>query len=541
VVAPLPDETGPRVTADTLTPLAAVRTSVDHIDIQFDEAIDPASFSSADLIVLVGPRGAITPTGDPVALDGTNTSFRISFDRQEASGAYTITLGPDVLDAVGIPMNQDSDGQNGEPADDQFTATFQLVRTPTIVVPGIFGSLPTNIRFTGSSTTHVLQLNRIRRDLRSFLVAQGAFDPAALGPEPLARAYDEVLDRLENRGFTRCRLPRPTNARGQVSNCESNADLFFAAYDWRLPVLVSPANPQQLLWDGDGQFESAVEYLDFWIDLAKTNWIERHGSADGFAVNIVAHSMGGLVARAYIEEAAEAGQTAEPVNHLIMLGTPNHGSVAVWQFFDPTTRLSATAFSGCSTVASVANAIIGADSDPCLRSIVAEAMRMRDRRLHLRRGTSRAVDVVQSLQDLVPTFPFLRRLDSTVTELPETNHLLARLNPSTDDLTAATDVLLIGTDNRDTPIVAEVIRERSIFTGLRRITTLHFETRPLGDGRVLFDRIPEFTNPVGLVLPAADIQSIAVRTVAHGNLPRNDGILCRVFEELSLYSGRPCA
>ncbi len=420
------------------------------------------------------------------------------------------------------------------PSPDATEAGIQPDRTPTLIVPGIFGSLLPDIRFNGSETTQIQQIGRVNRAIKSFLVRQTPFDPQELVPEQLGKVYDEILERFERAGYTRCESP--------INECGANTDLFFAAYDWRLPVLVDRNDPTQLLWDDDPQFESGVEYLDFWIELARSKWSIRHdGNDEGFAVNIVAHSMGGLVARGYIEEAAEAGMPPAPVNRLIMLGTPNHGSVAAWQYFNPSIRLAGTAVSGCSTVSAIVGVVLGPEAtDPCLRSIVADAMKKRDRLLHLPRGTSRAVDVVQSLQDLLPTFPFLRRLDSQVTELPETNHLLARLNPSTADLTAATDVLLIGTDTRETAVFAEIIRERSVFTRFRSVTSLRFQTRPLGDGRVLFDRIPDLTDPVGLVLPATDIAAEAMRGVQHGNLPKNDGVICRVFDELQIEPAGSC-
>jgi pimeloyl-ACP methyl ester carboxylesterase len=49
----------------------------------------------------------------------------------------------------------------------------------------------------------------------------------------------------------------------------------------------------------------------------------------GIRLDLVGHSMGGLVARAYVEGNAYAGD----VDHLILVGTPNNGSP--WARFDP--------------------------------------------------------------------------------------------------------------------------------------------------------------------------------------------------------------
>ena len=101
--------------------------------------------------------------------------------------------------------------------------------------------------------------------------------------------YDPLIERLISEGYTQ----------GQ--------DLFIAYYDWR-----------------QSNIESAVEYLVPTINQAK--------AATGAAkVDIIAHSMGGLVARAYIQSGP---QYRDDVDQLIMLGTPNEGvadAYTVWE------------------------------------------------------------------------------------------------------------------------------------------------------------------------------------------------------------------
>lgn len=79
-------------------------------------------------------------------------------------------------------------------------------------------------------------------------------------------------------------------------------DLFVAFYDWRKSVK-----------------DSATLYLKPWIDRAK----QRSGAA---TVALVCHSMGGLVARSYIQSRAYAGDVAE----VITLGTPHRGSAEAY-------------------------------------------------------------------------------------------------------------------------------------------------------------------------------------------------------------------
>ncbi len=79
-----------------------------------------------------------------------------------------------------------------------------------------------------------------------------------------------------------------------------DVDLFVAFYDWRKSV-------------GD----SAASYLIPWIDRARS----RSGQSK---VILVAHSMGGLVSRSYIQSNAYAARN--DVERLITLGTPHNGA-----------------------------------------------------------------------------------------------------------------------------------------------------------------------------------------------------------------------
>jgi pimeloyl-ACP methyl ester carboxylesterase len=77
-----------------------------------------------------------------------------------------------------------------------------------------------------------------------------------------------------------------------------DVDLFVAFYDWRKTVS-----------------DSATNYLIPWIDRA----CSRSGHAK---VDLVAHSMGGLVSRSYIQSVGYRGD----VEQLVTLGTPHRGA-----------------------------------------------------------------------------------------------------------------------------------------------------------------------------------------------------------------------
>ena len=113
---------------------------------------------------------------------------------------------------------------------------------------------------------------------------------------PTVDWYYPLIERLESEGY------------------EQGRDLFIAFYDWR-----------------QSNIESAVEYLVPTID-------EALAASGATKVDIVAHSMGGHVARAY----AQSGpQYRNDIDQLITLGTPHEGAAdayTVWESGDFPTR-----------------------------------------------------------------------------------------------------------------------------------------------------------------------------------------------------------
>ncbi|MDO8511961.1 MAG: hypothetical protein Q7S57_01705 [bacterium] len=100
--------------------------------------------------------------------------------------------------------------------------------------------------------------------------------------------YKALINELKARGF------------------EEGKTLFIAHYDWRKPVS-----------------ENWSKYLKPKIDEAKRISGQDH-------VDLVAHSMGGLLSRAYIQN----DSYGHDVNKLVMMGTPNYGAsdaYVVWE------------------------------------------------------------------------------------------------------------------------------------------------------------------------------------------------------------------
>jgi hypothetical protein len=114
------DNAGPFVSS--VSPVGTVPAPVSEIIVRFSEPIDSATFSATD-IVMVGPNGTIPVLSVTLQQDG---SYRVAFVPQTDGGNYSITIGPQLRDEAGVLMDQDRDGVAGEPAQDQFQASFRI-------------------------------------------------------------------------------------------------------------------------------------------------------------------------------------------------------------------------------------------------------------------------------------------------------------------------------------------------------------------------------------------------------------------------------
>jgi hypothetical protein len=118
---------GPYVTASA--PTDPVQ-SLDHVTVTFNQPTDPATFTP-DQVTLTDPNGnPVTITQDHIVPNADGTVYTISFNPRTALGQYTLTVGPNVTDVHGNPMDQDFDGIPGEPTDvyhAAFTVTNELV------------------------------------------------------------------------------------------------------------------------------------------------------------------------------------------------------------------------------------------------------------------------------------------------------------------------------------------------------------------------------------------------------------------------------
>jgi hypothetical protein len=96
--------TNPPLQVLSYTPAGIVSSGVSSVDLVFNEAPDPASFSGADLS-LTTPNGPLAPGTLSVSML-SSSGYRVSFPLQTAVGDYIFTVGTNINDLYGQPMSQ---------------------------------------------------------------------------------------------------------------------------------------------------------------------------------------------------------------------------------------------------------------------------------------------------------------------------------------------------------------------------------------------------------------------------------------------------
>ena len=113
----------PRITNHA--PAGDIAGTVSSIDVWFSEKIDKTTFTAADVAI-------VKPDGQTVAATGIQevglNRFRAAFQRQTAAGSLPRKIGPNIADLAGNVLDQDRDGNQGEPSEDVYDAWFNLVQ-----------------------------------------------------------------------------------------------------------------------------------------------------------------------------------------------------------------------------------------------------------------------------------------------------------------------------------------------------------------------------------------------------------------------------
>src|SRR5262249_21817279 len=114
--APPPPPPGAQVTAST--PSGTVAAPVSSVVFTFSQAMDTSSSAPADVVSFT-----LTPTSGPVVdLSSQITTFswtdaqhlQVNFISQSAAGTYRLVIGPQILNASEVALDQNQNGTPGE-------------------------------------------------------------------------------------------------------------------------------------------------------------------------------------------------------------------------------------------------------------------------------------------------------------------------------------------------------------------------------------------------------------------------------------------
>ncbi|MGE4083419.1 MAG: PKD domain-containing protein [Vicinamibacterales bacterium] len=242
----------------------------------------------------------------PVPCWSENTGVSFS----EALGDTATFVGDDI---ASVRLDHTERQESGIPgvysqvAEKAVAGTMTLLRLPVLLVPGIGATYP----------------GTPGGDL-GWLLRRGVA-PGSLRVDPLTRAYDDLIETFKSAGYV------------------EGEDLFVVTYDWRLAPGPIDGSIDGTIDGGltatgisDDLYEYGVDYFGVFLKRAAEAWARKYPEAPPLdAVDVVAHSTGGLVARTYIQSPAyggeyEPGQPLPKVNKLIMIGVPNRGASKVW-------------------------------------------------------------------------------------------------------------------------------------------------------------------------------------------------------------------
>lgn len=183
-----------------------LNNTVSSIDVTFDRDINPATFTSADIVSLLGPAGAITgPITVTQPAAGNNRLFRISFPTQTLSGSYSVVIGSQIADSFGnLVDNNLNVGVNvlrgvSDPQTGNVTLTRPVYGADPFAVIPASGSVSTTIsiadafnilqattqnQFTDGQTTNINQAGGLTATATTMTVVSTVGFPSNPGSNP---------------------------------------------------------------------------------------------------------------------------------------------------------------------------------------------------------------------------------------------------------------------------------------------------------------------------------------------------------------------
>ncbi len=120
------DAVGPRILS--ISPTEIRNAAFDHVDVEFSEPIDPATFTIDDVSIV----GADGPMAASTVAPVSGNMYRVSFPAFGTRGSYQATIGPNIADLDGNLMDQNQDGTKGNPTTDVYKASLLYIEADTV-------------------------------------------------------------------------------------------------------------------------------------------------------------------------------------------------------------------------------------------------------------------------------------------------------------------------------------------------------------------------------------------------------------------------
>ena len=239
--------------------------------------------------------------------------------------------------------------------------------------------------------------------------------------DPIENTYADLVQTLKNVGY------------------QEGLTLFESPYDWRLPVA-----PQDGTIDGSlsnlsvaeltgGTYHYMVDYLGTALVTAAQAWASAFDGRALPAVDVITHSTGGLLARAYVQspaygQAYAPGQYLPKINDAVMMAPPNQGDTETWNYLNNNFSLDVEArvidlilTLSYDAVAFNGDTITSPNGDITRDSILVNGQPSIQQFENL---------YIPSFQDLQASFPFINTGDGSLTVGPaaQRNNFLLDLN-----------------------------------------------------------------------------------------------------------------
>jgi serine protease len=124
-------------------------SSYNRVRLTFSAAIDPATFTTAD-VTLTGPNGQKIAASKVTAVAGSgNKQFDVTFATRTGAGDYILSVGPDVRDTQGRLMDQNKNGTAGE-SGDVFTTKFTVSGSVNLYSGNVNGKITAGLTATAT-------------------------------------------------------------------------------------------------------------------------------------------------------------------------------------------------------------------------------------------------------------------------------------------------------------------------------------------------------------------------------------------------------